>query len=161
MSISLLRFKQRSQPDLDAWIERAARLLKPLNFAPDTIILRALRHDEISVRPEFTTSLDLLSQSLADHLHCRYQPAHLLKSRITLPGKHLTRRQRDNQLKDLFLIPDPITSLPPPPFLLIDDILTTGATMRALFYTLNNHYPASPISAFTLTRAVYPSSLTP
>ena len=155
MSISFLRFKQRTQPDLDAWIERSARSLQPLGFTPGTIILRALRHDETRFRPEFITPLDLLCQTLADRLSCHYQPDHILKSRITLPGKHLTRTQRNNQLKDLFLIPHPITSLPPPPFLLIDDILTTGATMRALFRTLRCRYPASPICAFTLTRADY------
>jgi predicted amidophosphoribosyltransferase len=157
ISISLLKFKQRAQPDLDAWIECAVQHLQPLNLDPDTIILRALRHDETTVRTEFPTALDLLGHTLAARLDCHYQPTHLLKSKTTLPNKHLTRHQRRNQLQDVYNIPNPITTIPQPPFLLIDDILTTGATMRALIHTLRQYYITSPIRAFTLARVDYHS----
>ena len=56
-SLSLIRFKQRTQPDLDVWIEHAARLLATLHFPPETIIIRALRHEETTVRPEFPAAV--------------------------------------------------------------------------------------------------------
>jgi predicted amidophosphoribosyltransferase len=174
LSFSLLRFKQRIQPDLDAWIDCSRQLLGRLPFSSDTIILRALRHDEITARTDFPSALDLLGHSLAIDLRCRYLPGLLSKSRTTLPNKHLTRRQRRTQLLDVYHLstspvhlraPEPPAEAPETsakagltpttPFLLIDDILTTGATMRALIRTLRHHYPACPIKTFTLTRADY------
>ena len=161
LSLSLLKFKQRIQPDLDAWIDCSRQLLGHLSFSPDTIIIRALRHDETTARPDFPSALDLLGHSLAIHLHCRYLPTLLAKSRTTLPNKYLTRRERRSQIQDVYhLAPtptntssDPLT--PATPFLLIDDILTTGATMRALIRTLRHRHPVCPIKTFTLTRADY------
>ena len=162
LSLSLLKFKQRIQPDLSAWIDCSTRLVGQLHVPPDTIIIRPLRHDETFARPEFPSALDLLGQSLATHLRCRYNPALLTKSRITLPNKHLTRRERTSQLRDVYhFTPTPLS--PSTPFLLIDDILTTGTTLRALIGTIRRVYPNCPVKAFTLTRADYnqQASLTP
>jgi predicted amidophosphoribosyltransferase len=159
LSLSLLKFKQRIQPDLDAWIACSTQLLANLPFSPDTLILRALRHDETTPRMEFPSALDLLGHSLAGRLHCRYLPTLLTKTRMTLPGKHLTRTQRRSQLLDVYQLTTTLSDLSPStPFLLIDDILTTGATMRALIRTLRDHYPDCPITTFTLTRADYQAS---
>jgi predicted amidophosphoribosyltransferase len=170
LSHSLLNFKQRIQPDLDAWIDCSVQLLGALPFSPDTIILRALRHDETTARIDFPSALDLLGNSLATHLRCRYLPTLLSKSRPTLSGKYLTRRGRRSQLQDVYQListpPSPMSGAADPapgahnltpstPFLLIDDILTTGTTMRALIGTLRRHYPECPIKTFTLTRADY------
>ena len=187
LSLSLLKFKQRVQPDLGAWIDCAAQLLGQLPFSSDTIIIRALRHDETNVRPDFPSALDLLGHSLALHLRCRYLPTLLIKSRPTLPNKYLTRRSRRSQLQDVYHVtpdhsfltssapdhsfltsptpdqplltssaPDQPLPAPSPPFLIIDDILTTGNTMRTLINTIRRDYnPASPIRTFTLTRAGY------
>jgi len=171
-SHSLLRFKRRIQPDLDAWIDCSLEVLKEIPPPRDTVILRALQHDETSARKEFPTALDILGQTLARHFDCRYLPSLLLKSRVTLPCKQLTRRQRMTELRDVYSIaplppiqtqplpqsPDtlpPIQIQSPPPFLLIDDILTTGATMRTLIHTLRRQFPSCPIRIFTLTRADY------
>jgi predicted amidophosphoribosyltransferase len=164
LSLSLIKFKQRIQPDLNAWIDCSARLLGQLYFSPDTIIIRPLRHDETTARPDFPSALDLLGQSLATHFRCRYLPTLLTKSRPTLPNKYLTRRERRSQLQDVYQLtttppsagaPNPTPLNPYTPFLLIDDILTTGTTMRALISTIRRDYPDCPINAFTLTRADY------
>ena len=177
-SSSLVKFKQRTQPDLDTWIGHSARLLPTLLLPPNTTILRALRHDETIVRSEFPTAIDLLGQTLAARLHCHYRPDLIYKARTTLPNKHLTRHQRRTQLLDVYQLspaaipaaapfppathiptaalpsnPTPIT--PSTPILIIDDILTTGSTIRAIIRTLRHHYPSIPIRAFTLTRADY------
>lgn len=156
LSLSLIKFKQRVQPDLGAWIDEAVYRLGGLSFSSDTIIIRALRHDETIVRPDFPSALDLLGQSLALHLRCRYLPALLTKCRPILPNKHLTRRERKSQLEDIYQLAENHHLLhPETPFLIIDDILTTGNTMRALITALRAGYPAAPIRAFTLTRAGY------
>jgi predicted amidophosphoribosyltransferase len=165
LSHSLLKFKQRIQPDLDAWIDCSTELLGLQPFSADTIIIRALRHDETAARTDLPSALDLLGQSLATRLGCRYLPNFLYKSRTTLPNKLLSRRQRRSQIQDVYQVATPVPAIadstPIPdiaassPFLLIDDILTTGATMRALIQTLRHHYPNCPIKTFTLTRADY------
>jgi ATP-dependent DNA helicase RecQ len=164
-SHSLLKFKRRIQPDLDAWIERSLEVLKKISLSCETIILRALQHDELFARTEFPAALDILGQTLAGHFNCRYLPSLLLKSRTTLPCKQLTRGQRLAELRDVYSIaPLPPTQSPPnqtviadtpPPFLLIDDILTTGATMRTLIQVLRRQFSSCPIRIFTLTRADY------
>ncbi|HEY4334465.1 MAG TPA: hypothetical protein VGM89_01170, partial [Puia sp.] len=48
ISRSLLKFKRGAQPDLDSWVERSVRGFRetPVVLPPDTIIIRALRHNE-------------------------------------------------------------------------------------------------------------------
>jgi predicted amidophosphoribosyltransferase len=162
LSVSLLRFKRRIQPDLDAWTDCSLEVLRDIPLppdsiplSPDTIVLRALGHDETSAGLGFPTALDILGEKIATRFGCRYLPSLLLKSRVTLPCKHLLRRQRLDELRDVYAItatPPPLTS---PPFLLIDDILTTGTTMRMIIRALRAHFPACPIQIFTLGRADY------
>jgi hypothetical protein len=55
-SRSLLKFKRRSQPDLNAWIDCSLEVWKKIPLSPDTIILRALHHDE-TIIPTLTGPL--------------------------------------------------------------------------------------------------------
>jgi predicted amidophosphoribosyltransferase len=154
LSRSLVRFKQRLQPDLDTWIASAVEAIRTLAIVADTVILRSLRHDETRVRPEFPGALDLLGKSLAVAFGCRYLPSLLTKSRSTLPNKFLSRGERRAELRQVYRF-TPIPDLLPPstPFLLIDDILTTGTTMRALIRAVRLRSASGPIRVFTLTRA--------
>jgi len=159
LSHSLVRFKQRLQPDLGAWIACAGDLLAHLSFSPQTIILRALRHEETTIRPEFPSALDLLGQALALKFGCRYRPDLLSKTRATLPGKLLTRSQRVTQLRNVYRMGDAFGAdfIPDTSILVIDDILTTGTTMRAIIRAVSERLPQCRIEAFTLTRADYGS----
>lgn len=211
-SQSLLKFKRRIQPDLDAWIDCSLEVLKEISLSPDTIILRALSHDETSLsRTNFPTALDIFGDALARRFGCPYLPSLLLKSRPTLPCKELSREQRLTELRNIYsvdpAIPIPILPIPPilsipapsespilpptgetapnssrpatepslppaagsalpagnappsPPFLLIDDILTTGTTMRMIIRAIRRLFPRSLIRIFTLARSDYDPSL--
>jgi predicted amidophosphoribosyltransferase len=172
ISRSLLKFKHRTQPDFSTWIESALEALHGITLTPDTIILRALHHDEMTVSV-FPTALDFLGHALARRSGCRYLPSFLRKSRPARPCKELSRRQRKTELRGIYsldptILPAPspaILSAAPapsgatasgagaPPFLLIDDILTTGTTMRMIIRILRRTFPLSPIRIFTLARA--------
>ncbi|HXD77575.1 MAG TPA: hypothetical protein VN616_07190 [Puia sp.] len=151
VSHSLVRFKQRLRPDLDDWIAAAVTALKALRFPSGTVILRPLHHDETTARPGFPGGLDLLGAALAAEFGYRYLPGILSKAHPTLPNKHLPRSRRRTELLDVYRLETlfPSTTF----FLLIDDILTTGATIRAVVAAIRRMHPANPVTAFTLTRA--------
>ena len=171
LSRSLLLFKLGHQPDLDAWIDCTLESLAPLPWRPDTIIIRALQHDETTLPDPASSSnssssshspnsMDLLGQALAARLHCRYLPGLLRKSRSTRPCKELSRYQRITELRQAytFTLPDP-TPTPPSPILIIDDILTTGATLRTIIRAIRQQSPRSPLRTFTLAKADYDPTL--
>src|ERR1700754_106808 len=57
LSRSLLKFKRGTQPDLDNWIHTTLREFHNIPLSPDTIIIRALRHDETQVHaPSLSSS---------------------------------------------------------------------------------------------------------
>jgi predicted amidophosphoribosyltransferase len=152
LSRSLLKFKRSIRPDLHAWIDCTLEVFHNIPLSPGTIILRALRHDETRVHESPPSALDLLGQSLAASFQCQYLPSLLCKSRPTLSNKGLTRDQRETELNDVYSIAQ--KNLPPhPTFLLIDDILTTGTTIRTIIHTLHQAFPLSPLQVFTLAKA--------
>jgi predicted amidophosphoribosyltransferase len=174
ISRSLLKFKHRTQPDFSTWIGCALETLHEISLTPDTIILRALHHDEMTISV-FPTALDFLGHALAGHFGCRYLPSLLRKSRPARPCKELSRRQRKTELRGIYSLdpaalpatsanpyselPLPVSAAPSrvlspnPPFLLIDDILTTGTTIRMIIRPLRRTFPLSLIRIFTLARA--------
>jgi predicted amidophosphoribosyltransferase len=169
-SQSLLKFKRRIQPDLDAWIDCSLEVLKEISLSPDTIILRALSHDETNLSPTRTTfpaALDIFGEALAHRFGCPYLPSLLFKSRPTRPCKELSREQRLAELRNIYSIAPaslpaaapPDGANPSPPFLLIDDILTTGTTMRMIIRAIRRQFPRSLIRIFTLARSDYDPSL--
>lgn len=174
LSLSLLKFKRGRQPDLNAWIDCSLELLDeaftppgnsptPLNslhlppLSPDTIFLRALHHDETSTRKDNPGALDKLGKTLADHFHSHYCPRLLRKSSPTPEIKGLSKEQRVAELKNRYYIDTRYFPAPPSPpsFLLLDDILTTGTTMKMIIDALLHPYPKANIVVFTLAKADY------
>jgi predicted amidophosphoribosyltransferase len=172
LSRSLMKFKRGAYPDLHAWIDCAREALAENPPSRDSIIVRALGHRETIIKEDARpTSLDLLGRTLAADFHCRYLPALLSKTRETWSNKTLSRKEREIELHDVYSanvpfipassasdLPAPSASperIPPPSpsFLLIDDILTTGATIRAMIGALK--CTPLPIRVFTLARAAH------
>ncbi len=183
-SHSLLKFKRRIQPDLDAWIDCSLQELKVAAPSPDTIIVRALHHQETilgprtcpdqhtspgqnvnpgqesSFVPGFSAALDLLGEAIAGRFECRYLPSLLSKSRPTQSCKWLSREQRMAEQKGVYCISSAsLPAEPPPAFLLIDDILTTGTTMRVVIGAVRHRFPRCPIRIFTLARSDHDPAL--
>jgi predicted amidophosphoribosyltransferase len=169
LSRSLLRFKHGLQPDLDGWIDCAVELLAPLNFPAGTIIVRALHHNETVVQGQsMPAAMDKLGKALAATFHCIYQPELLSKARTTRPNKGLTRFERFTELKNVYTAAQAIHPIPaiaprPPdpnqPFLIIDDILTSGTTARMIIRAIRHAWPDATFSVFSLARADHDTTL--
>jgi predicted amidophosphoribosyltransferase len=163
VSRSLLKFKRGAQPDLDSWIDRTLRGFHetPVVLPPDTLIIRALRHKETRPIPDPPSSLDHLGQALSRQLHTPYLPHLLYKTRSTTVNQVLTRQQRTAELQNVYQIDSSAlpaakdaASTTPTSILLLDDILTTGATILSILQTLHNAFPNCTVTIFTLAKTL-------
>ncbi len=149
ISRSLLRFKQGLQPHLDYWIDAAVNTLRPLSPLSSTVIIRALAHQETIADPNAAPSLDRLARSLSGCLNLPYISTILSKTIQTPPNKRHSRDERMQHLNAAYLA----AATPHSNFLLIDDILTTGATAKAIISALRHSNPSCQITLFTLAKA--------
>jgi len=158
LSHSLLKFKRGRQPDLDGWIDCAVEMLTGMSISPGTTVVRALHHNEITI-PDPPVPLDLLGQQLADRFHLCYHPRLLFKAHSIRPVKAFGRPRREEELQGLYAIDAAYAAATfpeglPKHWLIIDDILTSGATIRAIIQAIQLSNPASAsFTIFTLTRA--------
>ncbi len=155
LSHSLLRFKLGRQPDLSGWIDCILATLASLPILPQTTIVRALHHDETAVLLDHPASLDRLGAALAARFHSDYRPSLLRKQRPSRPIKGFSKEKRTDELRDLYYMEE---LLPAGPILILDDILTTGATVAAILAALLPCSPRSSFTIFTLARATYEAS---
>jgi len=157
LSHSLLKFKLGRQPDLDGWIDCALEMLTNMPIPPGATLVRALHHNELAP-PGTPAALDILGQELATRFHHCYQPRLLKKARPIPAVKTFGKPRREEELQGLYTIDTTYAATlpdgPPKHWLIIDDILTSGATIRAIIQAIHLPYPHTPISIFTLTRAI-------
>lgn len=149
---------------------------------PGTILMRSLHHQERVA--EEITSLDRLGEALATYFQSIYMPQLLCKTQNVREMKGLSQTERERELKDRYFLdinkvipgneavnPDNHRSSKnstsnnngilerSPDFLIIDDILTTGTTVKMIIGVLKTHYPQSRIQVFTLAKADYDAKL--
>jgi hypothetical protein len=172
LSLSLLNFKRSRQPDLAAWIDCSLEMLPPSLFLPGTIIVRALHHQETEITDRKPAALDQLGLALASHFRSNYLPRLLSKSQPAREIKWFSKGQREIELLGLYQVnhslmpplinptrPESDSSSSATSFLIIDDILTTGTTIKMIIGALNQHFPSSKYSVFTLAKADYDDNL--
>jgi predicted amidophosphoribosyltransferase len=152
-SHSLLKFKQGQQPDLDGWIDCGVEAIATVPLPSSTVIIRALHHNETIALTERPNSLDLLGIALAARIQTRYQPSLLLKHRTTRPIAALTREDRAAELHNIYYVGEAGDA--PRSILILDDILTTGTTIKAILAALLPRFPFCAFNVFTLARAMY------
>jgi predicted amidophosphoribosyltransferase len=152
LSRSLLNFKLSVPEDIQGWIDRALCLLPQDLFPPGICVVRALHHDELVANSGYATPLDLLGAALAANFKGRYLPQILRKSRSVRKINQLPTAEREVELRDIYYIcMDPTGHSGS--YLLIDDILTTGTTARAIIDALLCMRPDCQITLFTLAKA--------
>ncbi len=104
-------------------IENPAPILLPVPMHWTRRLLRGFNHS------------NLLAQALARQLNVNCDSGLLIRTKATPQQQGLTRKKRLSNLKGVFQISSP----PPEHVALVDDVVTTGATLAELSLLLRKH----------------------
>ena len=152
-------FKDDKHQAVDRWINKAVELSSSLPKID--CIVRALGHAETE-KPsvDLDIPLDRLGLQLANSLNTVYRPDILRKSRVLIKSARCSKQEREQQVHGAYSI-DPNTEKPinndQSTFLVIDDVLTSGATCRDIMRSLSDAFPEARIYVFTLVKTLYRS----
>jgi len=155
LSKSIIQFKNGNSLDLQAWTECAASELGHVGIAKDSLIVRVLNSREVSVSPPGNTSLDYLGRILARVLSCDYRPMLLKKNRTTQAAKQLKRDEREQEYSNVYFMDKNFPISNDPTFLILDDIVTTGTTVKAVIKAIRKVFAKARIYIFTLASTQY------
>jgi ComF family protein len=121
----------------------------PSRLTPDAILPIPLHRARLYERG-YNQSL-MLAQGVGEHLGVPVQTDLLVRSRVTRSQTRLSRQARWQNVAGAFTVTEP-ASVSDKQLLLIDDVLTTGATLAAAAVSLKDSGAAS-VSAATLALA--------
>lgn len=126
--------KTQLAPVFGRWL---ARLAEELPARPDCIIPVPLHYRRL-VRRRYNQAA-LLAQALARETGFVFLPDGLERVRATVPQTGLTRRQRDDNMRGAFRVrARHAKTLVGASVLLVDDVMTTGATLNACTRSLRD-----------------------
>lgn len=148
LSESLIRFKMKRRIDVEAWTYCAIIELNKLLESKPLIISRALSRDELTASLENHSALDWMGKEMQRELNASYLPESLSKIRSTRAIKMLTRTEREEELRDVYCFHQPTVDYSN--VLVIDDILTTGTTLKEIVRVIRSQNPDVNITLFTL-----------
>ena len=155
LSDSLILFKEGNPTHLKGWIDCALEMLGSIPLYKNTLVLRALHNDERQLTGHEKNGLDMLGRDIAWTFGGKYQPSLLAKSKTTRKFglfQH-TKREREAALQNVYSLTAPLPEGDHSRILLIDDIVTTGATASAIIRVIKASAPAANITVFSLARA--------
>lgn len=145
----VIDFKKAKEPAVRHFIVKALQFLEYREIDENLLVIRALHSRETTAEDELTP-LDRLGDSLASVLDCSYYPKILRKTKVTQPIKSLTFPQRAAELKGVYRIDPNFFNLNHREVLIIDDVVTTGATSCAIIKSILDHFPEAKINVFAL-----------
>lgn len=157
LSEKILRFKSNHYPTKKFWLNSALNSFNELLSRDDSdLLVRSLSHDELKVNlnTDFRTPLGYLCARTAKLLRSRYAAGMICKTGITPPLKGLSRDERQNAVKDIFKVADGFNRRRFKQFWFVDDVITTGATARAVWKALLEFYPDIDFRVFALARTI-------
>ncbi|WP_257669201.1 ComF family protein [Parapedobacter tibetensis] len=116
------------------------------------ILVRALGHPETAVLFKADPKpLDLLCVAIASKVGCGFLPDLLQKKRNTTKLTGLNRFERERELENVYKLGN-VFGWGKKRVWIIDDVVTTGATIRAVATVLKKRYASVEIYAFCLAR---------
>lgn len=148
LSSFLLQFKDNNHTAVKKWSDFAAASLRSsgVNFK---VIVRALGSSETTVHTG--TPLDHLGQTIAGELGAVYMPKLLSKSRQNKSLKYLSAVERAQELTGLYSFNN-YGAVSGDNILLIDDVVTTGTTLKSVYSAITQSCPQVNVYFFTLAK---------
>ena len=144
LSKMILQFKDGKKDIIDYWIKTAQKALKNENF---DYILRPLSSNEVDKVEK--QPLDFLGKEISKNNQFisdffkkkeKHTPLHLLKNKA----------EREQILKKIYQLNDYNLNLNGKRILIIDDIISSGTTMKILTKILKEEYPKIKVCCFIL-----------
>lgn len=148
-------FKNREKNAVERWINKALEVcdsLPQIDF-----VVRAFGHAELDASTN-TTPLDLLGARLAASIGADYRPDCLHKSRSLVKSTMCSEKERAQQVLGVYSATPSIAVSQEdsgPTFLVVDDVLTSGATTGDIVRALSGAYPRARVFIFTLVKTLY------
>lgn len=150
ISYSLIRFKMGRPSEREVWTAAALEALRGL--LPGTLVVRALSHLELSAGRG--SPLDSLGGAISYRYGGRYAPELLGKNRYTRTCREmLTKTERIAELKGVYYWRGGDMGRWGQRVLILDDIVTTGATVSAILDVVHEALPDAKLLVFSLARA--------
>ncbi|MFS2185580.1 ComF family protein [Mucilaginibacter sp. Mucisp84] len=145
----ILDFKRYEEAAVRHFIMEALETMQLLDMEDYVLIVRALSSQELVIGDMGRGSVDRLGQSLAAVFGWDYDPEVIYKKRHALPVKTMRILQRQAVLDGIYAFnPEPFENLTR--VLIIDDIVTTGTTVRAIAAPILKAFPKAEIMVFAL-----------
>ncbi len=144
----ILHFKDNVEPYTAKWIALASREV-PRAIKDIDMIVRVLGSSEMEASGR--TSLDKLGTTLVKHTNSFYSKSSLRKLKQTRQFKKLSLAERKREVHGLYIFQKPIELLSnSPKILLIDDIITSGTTIKEINRAIKLAIPHSMIYFFSI-----------
>ena len=146
----LLAFKNGEEHAQRYFILNTLDALKKQEPAEDLVVLRALGSAEKAADDDRLSPLDRLGDSIALVYGCSYYPKIVTKHRATRPLKTLNLTARKEELMGVYQVDSHFFNFNERPVMIIDDIVTTGATAGAIIRSIVGSFPRARISVLSL-----------
>lgn len=146
----ILDFKSNSRSAAEYLLDCALRELRGYKLNEEIFVIRGLKSNETRAISDAGYAMDWLGQGIATGIGGIYIPQLLMKKRATQQLKQLRARERENELADVYGVRDLGLGLNQRNILLLDDVVTTGATSRAVVRAILESFPAAKINVFAL-----------
>ncbi|MEO1562378.1 MAG: ComF family protein [Pseudomonadota bacterium] len=119
-------------PRLGKWMAQTGAPL----ISPKAVVVPVPVHWRRLLKRKFNQA-DLLARQIARHHRLKYRNDVLLRTKGTQQQRSMSREERVNNQENSFCVSDP-SQIVGAHILLVDDVMTTGATLRAAAKTLRS-----------------------
>ncbi|MCT1523804.1 ComF family protein [Sphingobacterium hotanense] len=126
--------------------------MQRIGLTEGDMLVRALGHQETAILWRSTLKpMDALCLYIAERVGCNYVPDLLRKKKKNLKLTGLSRFERERTLENAYELA-PVFGWGEKRIWMMDDVVTTGSTIRAIATALEKRYPSVELKSFCLAR---------
>lgn len=149
---SILKFKAGNALHVGAWTEAALLALLEAGLQSGDVLVRALGHQETAILWRSDPKpMDVLCRYISEKSGCAYSPDVLRKKRKTDKLTGMNRMERLRVMESAYELA-PVFGWGNKRVWIMDDVVTTGSTIRTIAATLRKRYASVDLRAFCLAR---------